>query len=241
MEVVILCGGDGTRMWPYTQKVPKAMIPIGGRPILWHIMKLFAKNGHKEFKLLVGYKKSLIKKYFDNPKNTEPDWNIEYSNAGRGASKGKRIIEAYKEGKIKGDNFILAYGDDLCNVNIDDVIKKHNENGKLVTLTSVKLVSDFGILELNGDDTVRQFREKPQLEHWINGGYIVMSKKVISDYMIKNGGDETDAFEHFAKSGGVQVFKYDGFWKTMNTIKDMNILEELWKKGELQKQLKHVS
>ena len=117
----------------------------------------------------------------------------------------------------------------------NDVIKFHEENGKMVTLTSVKTTSNFGIIEMDENGLVKQFKEKPILDYWINGGYLVLNKEVI-DY-IKPGKDETDAFETLAAKGAVQAFKHDGFWKTMNTIKDMEDLNDLWEKGELQKQL----
>lgn len=233
MQVVILCGGKGTRMYPRTEKVPKPLIYVGDRPILWHIMKLYSKHGHKDFILLLGFKGGMVKEYFSNPENTEPDWNITFLDTGLDTKKGQRLVMA--KDLIKGDKFLLAYGDDLCSVNINDVIRFHEDNGKMVTLTSVKLVSDFGIVDMDENGTIKQFKEKPVLEHWISGGYLVVNKEVL-DY-IGPGMDETDAFELLAKEGKVQAFRYDGFWKTMNTIKDMQTLNEMWKSGELQKEL----
>jgi len=183
--------------------------------------------------LLLGFKGDMIKEYFVESANIEPDWNITFLDTGIGTEKGERIRLA--KDMINGDKFLLAYGDDLCNVNINDVIKLHEKNGKMVTLTSVKLTSNFGIVEMDETGTVKEFKEKPILEHWISGGYIVLNKEVI-DY-IKPGMDETDAFAALAAEGKVQAFKHDGFWKTMNTIKDMQELNNLWEKGELQKQL----
>jgi glucose-1-phosphate cytidylyltransferase len=250
-QVVILCGGDGTRMlpenerdarkYPETEDFPKPMITIGNKPILWHIMKKCSKNGYKRFLLLIGYKRKIIIDYFKNPAHKESDWEIEFSNAGRGASKGERIRKAFKDGKIKFDedgDIFLCYGDDLCSIDMDKVMKKHKLNKKLVTLTSVRPFSNFGVITFNGDDgTVKEFKEKPQLTFWINGGYIAINKKAIN-YIIKIDGDETDAFELLAKRRKVQVVKYSGFWKTMNTIKDMIELRKMWGNGELQKELK---
>lgn len=233
MQVVILCGGKGTRMYPSTEELPKPLIYVGDRPILWHIMKLYSKHGHKDFILLLGFKGNMIKEYFSKPETIEDDWNIKFLDTGLGTRKGERIKMA--KDSITGDKFLLAYGDDLCNVNINDVIKFHEENGKAVTLTSVKLLSNFGIVEMDDNGTVKQFREKPVLDHWISGGYLVLNKEVI-DY-IKPGMDETDAFEALAAEGRVQAFRHDGFWKTMNTIKDMQDLNDMWKSGELQKHL----
>jgi glucose-1-phosphate cytidylyltransferase len=233
MEVVILCGGKGTRMYPKTEEVPKPLMYVGNRPILWHIMKLYSRYGHKDFILLLGFKGELIREYFGKPENKEPEWKITFLNTGLNTKKGQRILKA--KDCIKGDKFLLAYGDDLCSVNINDVIKLHEENGKMVTLTSVRLVSDFGIVDMDDNGIVRKFKEKPILDHWISGGYLVLNKDVL-DY-IGQDMDETDAFELLAADGKVQAFKHDGFWKTMNTIKDMQMLNEMWKKGELQKEL----
>jgi len=233
MQVVVLCGGKGARMYPTTEELPKPLMHIGDRPILWHIMKFYSKHGHKDFILLLGFKGEMIKEYFINPKNRDLDWNIIFLDTGIETKKGERIKMA--KDLIKGDKFLLAYGDDLCNVNINDVIKFHEENGKMVTLTSVKLSSNFGIVETDENGTVKQFKEKPVLDHWISGGYLVLNKEVIDH--IKSGMDETDAFETLAADGKVQAFKHEGFWKTMNTIRDMRELNDLWEKGELQKHL----
>jgi len=220
-------------MYPETEELPKPLIHVGNRPILWHIMKLYSKHDHKDFILLLGFKGDMIKEYFSESANIEPDWNITFLDTGIGTEKGARIRLA--KDLITGDKFLLAYGDDLCNVNINDVIKLHEKNGKMVTLTSVKLTSSFGIVEMDENGTVKEFKEKPILDHWISGGYIVLNKEVI-DY-ITAGRDETDAFAALAAEGKVQAFKHDGFWKTMNSIKDMQELNDLWEKGELQKKL----
>ncbi len=233
MQVVILCGGKGTRMYPTTEDLPKPLIHIGNRPILWHIMKLYSKYGHKEFILLLGFKGDMIKNYFSAAENVEPDWKITFLDTGLTTGKGDRIKQA--KNLISGDKFLLAYGDDLCNVNINDVIKLHEKNGNMVTLTSVKLKSNFGIVDMDEYGKVKQFREKPVLDHWISGGYLVVDKEVIDH--IGEGMDETDAFELLAVDGKVQAFKHDGFWKTMNTIKEMQELNEMWKNGELQEKL----
>ncbi|MCX6820864.1 MAG: sugar phosphate nucleotidyltransferase [Candidatus Aenigmarchaeota archaeon] len=233
MKVVILCGGKGTRMLPTTEEMPKPMIHVGNRPILWHIMKLYAKNGHKDFILLTGFKASLIQEYFSNPQNIEPDWNVTFVDTGVDATKGERLMAL--KGKLKDEDFLLAYGDDLCNVNINDVIDVHQRNGKTVTITTVRLASPFGVVEMNEDGIISKFKEKPILDYWISGGYIVANSKIID--MIKPGMDETDVFEELAAQGQVQALKHYGFWKTMNTVKDLQDLNDLWSKGELQKQL----
>lgn len=234
MQVVILCGGKGTRMHQISESLPKPMILIGNKPILWHIMNLYSKNGHKDFLLLAGYKKKEIEKFFSKSENSERGWLVNILDTGIDSSKGQRLVIA--KDWIHDDPFLLAYGDDLCNVDINKVIRFHKKNKKMVTLTSVRLKSNFGILDMDDKGAIKKFKEKPFLDHWISAGYIVMDKKVI-DY-IQTGLDETDAFELLAKKGKVQAFRHRGFWKTMNTIKDMQELNDMWDSGELQKELR---
>ena len=231
MQVVILCGGKGTRMFPYTEDLPKPLITIGNKPVLWHVINLYAQRGHKDFLILIGFRGDMVKEYFTNPANVEPDWKIEFLDTGIDTTKGDRLRMA--KDKIKGDNFILAYGDDLSDIDINKVIEMHERNGKIVTITTVPLISNFGIVDINENNEIVRFREKPKLNHWISGGFIVLSKRIFG--FIKPGGDETDAFELLAAEGQVQAFKHDGFWKTMNTIQDVNELNEMWKSGELKK------
>jgi glucose-1-phosphate cytidylyltransferase len=235
MQVVILCGGKGTRMLPTTERIPKPLIFIGNKPILWHIMKIYARHGHKDFILLLGYMGEMIREFFNKPENKEPGWNITFLETGVDTKKGQRILMA--KDLIKGDNFLLAYGDDLCNVDINEVVRFHESNGDIVTITAVRPVSSFGVIEINDNNEVVKFKEKPVLSHWISGGYLVLNRKIFDH--IKPGMDETDAFEELAKSraGSVRAFKHDGFWMTMNTIQDMNSLNDMWEKGELQKKL----
>jgi len=232
MEVVILCGGKGTRLMPVTEKIPKPLFHIGDRPILWHVMKLYAAKGHKDFILLVGYRGDMIREYFSKPENVEQDWNIKFVDTGLNATKGERLKQA--ESHVTGDNFILTYADDLSDVDINKVIDMHMRSGKVVTITAVQLKSIFGVLDIDGSE-VKGFVEKPQLDNWMSGGYIVLNREIFN--RLQPGKDETDAFEALAPQGQVQAFRHDGFWKTMNTITDANELNEMWDRGELQKKL----
>ena len=224
MEVVILCGGKGTRLSEYTEEIPKPLVEIGNKPILHHLMSLYSYFGHKDFILCVGYKGEKIRDYFKNNK----EWNIEVVDAGEEANKAERLEKA--KDKIRGNTFLLSYGDDLCDVDINKVIEFHKKNGKIVTLTAVHLVSPFGIIELNPKNEVTSFREKPKLSHLMSGGFYVVEKKMF-DY-IKPGYDlEKETFEELAKQRQIAAFKHDGFWKSMNTLKDVVELNELYKKG----------
>ncbi len=224
MQVVILCGGKGTRLSERTEEIPKPLVEIGDKPILYHLMNLYARSGHKDFILCLGYKGEKIEEYFKNKK----DWNIEFVHTGETANKAERLMKI--KDIIKDTTFLLSYGDDLSNVDVNKVIEFHKKANKIVTLTAVPLISQFGIIELNEKCEVTKFREKPKLDHFINGGFYVMEKKIF-DY-IKPGYDlEKETFEDLAKEGQIAAFKHNGFWKSMNTLKDVVELNELYNKG----------
>jgi len=230
MQVVILCGGKGTRLRPYTEDLPKSMIPVGNKPILWHIMKIYSQYGHKDFILCLGYLGEKIRDYFKDKKNIEKDWHITFVDTGLDSNKGERLRKV--KNFINDDNFFVVYGDDLSNVNVNKVLNFHKESKKIVTLTAINPVYQFGILDINGDEII-SFKEKPKLEHWVNGGYFVFNKKIF-DYL-KDGWDlEKETFDQLVKERQINAFKHDGFWMTMNTFKDVMELKELWNKGELQ-------
>jgi len=232
MQVVILCGGEGTRLLPRTKKLPKPLIPVGGKPILWHIMKIYSQYKHKDFILCLGYLGNKIREYFQNPENVEKDWNITFVDTGLKTNKGERLKKV--KDYIKNDNFLVCYGDDLSDVNINEVIKFHEENNKIATLIAVNPIFQYGVLEMNDNGEIIAFKEKPKLEHWINGGYFVFNKTIFN-YM-KEGWDlEKEIFKVLAKDRQIFAFKHNGFWKSMNTLKDVMELNEMWKKNELKK------
>lgn len=224
MQVVILCGGKGTRLSEHTDEIPKPLVEIGDKPILDHLMNLYARSGHKDFILCLGYKGEKIEEYFRDNK----DRNIEFVHTGENANKAERLMKV--KDIIKGNTFLLSYGDDLSDVDINTVIESHKKANKIVTLTAVPLISQFGIIELNEKCEVTRFREKPKLDHFMNGGFYVMEKKIF-DY-IKPGYDlEKETFDDLAKDGQITAFKHNGFWKSMNTLKDVVELNELYSKG----------
>jgi len=225
MKVVILCGGKGTRLSEYTEEIPKPLVHVGGKPILHHLMNLYAKAGHKDFILCLGYKGEKIKEYFKD----NNDWNIDFVDTGENSNKAERLMKV--KDKIKDDNFLLSYGDDLSDVDINKVIELHKEKNKIVTLTAVQLQSPFGILGINyREKLVTNFEEKPRLKILMNGGFYVM-KKGIFDH-IKPGCDlEKETFEDLAKEEQIIYYEHEGFWKSMNTLKDVIELNELYNKG----------
>jgi glucose-1-phosphate cytidylyltransferase len=250
VKVVILCGGKGTRLREETEYRPKPMVDIGSRPILWHIMKIYAHYGYKEFVLCLGYKGSMIKDYFMNYEamnndftinlgkhneisihnnHTENDWLVTLVNTGEEAQTGARVkrVEKY----VDGDTFMLTYGDGVANVDIARLMKFHRSHGKLATMTGVRPSSRFGELVLDGDNQVLKFNEKPQvMEGLINGGYFVLNRKVF-DYLRAedNCVFEKEPLENLSTGGQLMVYRHDDFWQCMDTYREMELLNGLWK------------
>jgi len=225
MQVVVLCGGKGTRLSEYTEQIPKPLIEVGGKPILSHIMDMYGHYGHNDFILCLGYKGDKIREFFKD----EDRYDIEFVDTGVDSNKADRIMKI--KNYVKEDNFFVTYGDDLSDVDINALLEFHNKNKKIVTLTAVDLVSPFGILEINKKFEVTRFKEKPRLNHLMNGGFYVFNKKIF-DY-IKRGYDlEKETFEDLSKEKMIAAFYHKGFWKSMNTLKDVMELDELFANGK---------
>lgn len=251
MKVVILCGGLGTRLREETEFRPKPMVPVGNRPILWHIMKFYAHYGFKEFILCLGYKGEVIKEYFYNyqqynndvtlklgPKphityhnqHEEEDWQVTLVDTGQTTQTGGRVRRALAH--IPDDEFLLTYGDGLCNVPVPELVKFHRANGALATLTAVRPTGRFGELSIEGD-AVTSFREKPETEAgYVNGGFFVLNKK-IGNYI---GGDETsfefEALPKIAAEKKLTAFRHDGYWQCMDNLREVEVLNKLWQDGK---------
>jgi glucose-1-phosphate cytidylyltransferase len=251
MKVIILCGGLGTRLREETEFRPKPMVPIGERPILWHIMKTYAHYGHKDFVLCLGYKGEIIKDYFRNyhwntsdvtlrlgrqPKITyhsthaEEDWTVTLVDTGLETMTGGRLRRALRF--IQEDDFLMTYGDGLINSDINASIRFHQEHGAVATLTAVQPVGRFGALTLQGS-SVAEFKEKPEREtHFISGGFFVF-KKAIGSYL--DGDDcvlERKPMEALARAGQLRAFAHTGFWQCMDTYREMEILNKMWAEGK---------
>lgn len=247
MKVVILCGGLGTRLREETEFRPKPMVPVGNRPILWHIMKFYAHYGYKEFILCLGYKGEVIKDYFRNyqwysndvtlklgPKpqityhsqHAEEDWQVTLLDTGQTTQTGGRVRRALAH--IPEDEFLLTYGDGLCNVPLPKLIDFHRGHGGLATLTAVRPSGRFGELGLSGD-TITSFREKPDSEvGYVNGGFFVLNKKV-GDYLKADSSIfEFDALPKLAEDGKLRAFRHDDFWQCMDNPREVEILNKLW-------------
>jgi glucose-1-phosphate cytidylyltransferase len=238
MKVVILAGGYGTRISEYTELIPKPMIKIGGLPILWHIMNIYANQGHKDFYIALGYKAEVIKEYFLNynilnsdftvslgdgqcstHQNNVVDWRVTLINTGQHTMTGGRLkrLKSY----IGDEPFLLTYGDGVSNINLKELIKFHKQHGKMITISAVRPSARFGELEIDRNHRVTSFEEKPQLySGWINGGYFVVEPSFIDliagdDVMLERG-----PLEQAAKLGELMAYHHDGFWQCMDTKRD---------------------
>lgn len=230
IPVVILCGGKGTRLKEETEVIPKPLVKVGGKPILWHIMKIYRAYGFTKFILPVGYKGKKIKEYFHNDNPNLDDWQVTVVDTGLDTMTGARLKKIEKF--ITTPLFMLTYGDGVANVNLDELLSLHLNQGKLVTVTGVRPPARFGELEIDGVGVV-SFQEKPQTKTgYINGGFFVMKKdifKLLPD-------EETLSLEggvlpKIAKQGEVVAFRHDGYWQCMDTLRDVEFLNEEWEGG----------
>lgn len=251
MKLVILAGGYGSRLGEIAKITPKPMIEIGGKPIIWHIMKYYSQFGIKEFIICLGYKANLIKEYFLNYKTIKNDFTIDYSNdsvefhnnyaetdwkvtlvnTGYDTLKGGRLkkIEKYLDSDIN----LLTYGDGVSNIEIDKLIEFHNKNKKVVTISGVHPPARFGELRFDGD-LLTSFEEKSQTsEGYINGGFMVFNKDLLNYLTTDDNCDlEYGVFEKLSKEGNLSVYKHDGLWMCMDTERDITKLNKMWKSNK---------
>ena len=224
MKVVILAGGFGTRISEYTKTIPKPMITVNKKPILIHIMEHYAKYGFTNFYIALGYKGQVIKEYF---KNKNFKWNINLINTGLKTMTGGRLKRLKK--LIGKETFLMTYGDGLSDINLTKLLKFHNKNKKLVTLTAVRPPARFGAIKLKGDN-VKKFKEKDKMdEGWINGGFFVMEPSFLN--LIKNDQTflEKEPLEKICSQNQLMAFKHKGFWQCMDTKRDKDKLEKILK------------
>ncbi len=252
MKTVILCGGLGTRLREETEFRPKPMVSIGNKPILWHIMKIFAHYGHKDFILCLGYKGEMIKEYFYHyeminndvtielgktdkviihQSHDEAGWKVTLADTGDKTLKGARLkrIEKY----IDEEMFMVAYGDSIADIDINSLLSFHKKHGRLATVTGVNPAARFGELKIK-DNHVERFIEKPPVSgNFINGGFFVFNKQIFK-YLTSNDSSDLEigALERIAKDGQLMVYKHEGFWSCMDTIRDMEYLNKLWEENQ---------
>ena len=227
MKVIILAGGFGTRLAEYTDTIPKPMVPVGGKPIIHHIMQFYANYGHKDFYIALGYKGEIIKKYFNKIKN---DWNINLINTGLNTMTGGRIKRFQK--LIGNETFMLTYGDGLSNININELISFHKSHGKMVTISAVRPPARFGSLKLEGSK-VLNFKEKSQLsESWINGGFFVIEPNFLNIIDSDETVLEKEPLEKVTSNNQLMAFRHEGFWQCMDHKLDKDLLDEMCKKNK---------
>ena len=222
MKVVILAGGLGTRISEYTKIIPKPMIPVGGKPIIIHIMKSYAKFGFKDFYIALGYKGDVIRKYF---KKRRFNWNVNLIETGSNTMTGGRLKRLKKI--IGNETFMMTYGDGVANVHIKKLLKFHKQKKKLITLTAVRPPARFGAIKIKGK-FVKYFKEKSKLdESWINGGFFVIEPKFLK--LIKNDNTflEREPMEIASKKKQLMAFKHNGFWQCMDTKRDKDYLDKI--------------
>ena len=227
MKVIILAGGFGTRLSEYTDTIPKPMIHVGNKPILHHIMQLYANYGYKDFYVALGYKGNVIKKYF---KNISRDWKINLIDTGSNTMTGGRVKRLQKI--IGRETFMLTYGDGLSDININDLVSFHKNHGKMVTISAVRPPARFGALKLK-DSEVISFKEKSQLtESWINGGFFVMEPNFFEMLSSDETVLEKEPLEKVASMKELVAFKHEGFWQCMDHKLDKDLLDEMCNKKE---------
>jgi glucose-1-phosphate cytidylyltransferase len=248
MKVVILAGGQGTRLREETEYRPKPMVQIGSNPIIWHIMKIFYSQGIKDFEVALGFKGDQIKDYFVNHSQLLGDLTVDFSKGNREILKDQAKIENWKVGLNEtglhtntggrlfrlreklDDTFFCTYGDGLADVDIKQLIGFHKQHGKIATVTAVHPSARFGSLEISDEARVTSFAEKPISSQWVNGGFFVFDRKIF-DYLTPDAILEREPLENLAKNNQLMAWRHDGFWHPMDTIRDSQHLNELWGSG----------
>lgn len=247
MPVVILCGGQGTRMKEETEFKPKPLVQVGNKPIVWHIMKIYAHYGYNRFILALGYKGSLLKQYFLDARaynndfllhtatgkvdylsnGTPEDFQITFAETGALTNTGERVRQIAKY--IDSDDFMLTYGDAVSDIDIDKLVEFHRTHGKLITITGIHPPSKWGQITVGQDMVVKEFRQKPRLTDHVNGGFMVIKKEVLD--MLEPGKMIEDDIIRLARDGQVIVYEHNGFWQAMDTYAEMKDLNAAWEES----------
>lgn len=250
MRAVILAGGLGTRLREETEHRPKPMVEIGERPIIWHIMKMLAHQGLEDFVIALGYKGDQIKDFFINYESkvndvtvqlgstkplthhkrlAEESWTVTLANTGAATLTGGRILKIREH--VNNERFLCTYGDGLANIDLQRLLNFHESHGKIATVTATKPVSRFGTLEIESDQSVSRFSEKPQVDQWVNGGFFIFEPGIFN-YLNEDSVLEKEPLENLSKAGELMAYKHDGFWQPMDTLREAQALNEMWNKGK---------
>ncbi|MCP5101295.1 MAG: NTP transferase domain-containing protein [Chloroflexi bacterium] len=251
IPVVIVCGGQGTRMRGNTT-TKKELIEVGGRPIIWHVMRIFSAHGFNEFVLTLGYGANQLRRYFleyemmsrdltlaiGKPENGRftrqyhnhvghPSWQVSLVDTGLLTEKARRITSV--SGYLHDDRFFVAYGDDVSDVDLTALVNFHKQHGKLATITAIQTTLQYGIVEADEEGAVSGFVERPKLPYWINGGFMLFEREVLDLILSNNYHNlETEVLPHLADQNQLMIYRHSGFWQSMNTMKDTILLEKIW-------------
>lgn len=249
MPAVLLAGGLGTRMREETEYRPKPMVEIGGQPVLWHIMKNLGVADINEFVICTGYKGQQIKDYFLNYHTSNHDftvyldrhsdvqihkeeplenWSVTVADTGQNTMTGGRVNRIRKF--VEGKRFLVTYGDGLANVNVRELLQFHENHGRIATVSTVRPMSRFGVMDIDVDGTVKKFREKPQVDDWVNIGFFIF-EPAIFDFLNDDCVLEREPLEALASIGELRAFKHQGFWQPMDTFRESLMLNEMWDKN----------
>jgi glucose-1-phosphate cytidylyltransferase len=226
-RVVILCGGRGTRLQERTQSIPKPLVEIGGRPILWHVIQIYLAQGFRRFLLLTGYRAELVQQFVAGER-----WPagaaVECLETGLDTPTGGRLHHASEA--IGGERFCVTYADGVADIDLHALLRDHARHGADATITVVRPMLQFGVAELNGDGVVRGFVEKPRSEHWVNGGFFCFEPAVL-ELLGEHSVLEREPLAALAAEGRLRAYRHEGFWDCMDTYKDAVLLEDLWSDG----------
>jgi glucose-1-phosphate cytidylyltransferase len=228
IQTAILCGGRGTRLREHTATIPKVLVEIGGYPILWHILKGYSQGGYNDFVLALGYLGEKIEEHFAAPDRREAGWNIDFQHTGTDTNTGGRILRL--ESSIRGDTFFATYGDGVADVDLDALLAFHREHGRAATVTIVRPRSPFGMVEVDDELHVVDFKEKPLMDQWISGGFFVFDRRIF-DYLEDDSILEREPMQRLAADGELMAYRHQGFWACMDTYKDTVELNSAWADG----------
>lgn len=251
MKVVLFCGGLGTRIREYSENIPKPMVPIGQQPILWHLMSYYSQFGHRDFILCLGYKANVIKDYFLNAKqwtysdyrisdfgrsvevlgDSPPDWNISLVDTGIWRNIGERLM-AVRHLLKDEEMFFANYSDGLTDCPLPDMVERFRASGKIGCFIAIHPPFSFHLCEFDGQDGVRQFRSSHESGVWINGGFFIFRKEIF-DFIREGEELVLEPFNRLIESGQLMAYKYEGFWRAMDTLRDRQLLEEMVERGEM--------
>ena len=232
MKTIILAGGLGTRLSEETEHLPKPMVEIGGKPILWHILNIYAAHGFNDFIIALGYKGEMIKQYFAGleVEKDAPNWQVNCADTGLESMTGGRLLRLRDH--IGKDSFMVTYGDGVGALDIAQLVTFHRAHGKRATVSAVRPPARFGGLDLDGDKVVNFAEKSPSQLGWINGGFFVFEPGVLDTIAGDDTRLEADPLTNLAADGQLMAFRHEGFWKPMDTLREKNELEELWQSGQ---------